>query len=434
MPEPVKPLVDPAEIEKHNAEIQAKLEAQDQGGRSSLGTSDEFAEVGKTLDALAAEKTKEKQDAADAPPVVVVAASDDPDAAKKAEEAAAAAKAAEEAKAAAEARFKDAPQLPAGASPRSHEAFASIKIKATQDILERDKQIEELKKQIAANAEALKNPVPKELLAELEEARRFRAKLDVDVDPKFKEYDKQIDAARDFIYAQLKKSPTVTDATIEAIKAIGGPDKMNLELFFEKVQDPVMRRLVESKLADIEQRKYEKEQAQAVAKGDVDGYLKQREAEMKAGEKGHFEGTRKELAPMLDELDFLRELPKDDPKAAEHKVEIDKYVKDIQEALGDNSPKMRAVLITGTIQLFHERKVLATTIAENTALKASVKELEEKFKKIKDSSTTRLRESGAPPDGKMPQPKGETDFSERPGDAVDRLAKQIMAAKAAAGR
>lgn len=434
MPEPIKTEVDPNEIEKHNAEVKAKLESQDQAGRPSNGTADEFAEVGKTLDEMAAAKTKEKEDAAAAPPVVVATPPDDPEAAKKAEEAAAAAKAAEEAKKAADERFKDLPALPQGASPKSHEAFAAIKIKAAQDLVARDREIEALKKQLAETGEKLKNPVPKELLAELEDHRKFRAKLDVDADPKFKSYDREIDTAREFIYSQLKKSPVVTDETIKAIKGLGGPDKMDLEVFFEKIKDPVMRRIVESKLADIEQKKFEKEQAMEVAKGDVDGYLKQRETELKARETEHFEGTRKELAPMLDQFSFLRELPKDDPKAAEHNAEIEKYVGDIKEALSDNSPKMRAVLIAGTVQLFHERKVLAATLAEKDALKKTVADLEDKLAKIKASSTTRLRESGAPPDGKMPQPKSDVDFSERSGDAVDRLARQIMEEKAKAGK
>jgi hypothetical protein len=387
--------------------------------------------VGGALDKLAAEKTKEKE----APPVVapVVPVVADDDAAKKAAEEAAAAEKAKADKAAE--YFKDTPQLPQGASTKSHEAFASIKIKAAQDLSARDKQIDELKKQLAERDEKLKSPVPPELLKELEDSRAFRAKLDVDADPKFKSFDDSINKTRDFIYAQFRNIPGVTDATIEAVKKAGGPDKIMLDTFFKEVQDPALQRLVESKVADIKQKQYEKQQAVDAAKGDVQTYLKQREEELVNQGKAHFENTRTELAPILDSMDFLRELPAEDPKAKEHNAKIEGYTQEIVGALNDNSPKMRAVLIGATIRLFHERAVHAGVVTERDGLKKANAELTAQIDKIKSSATTRLRESAAPVDGKMPSAdKSDVNFTERPQDALDRLAKQISEERSKAGK
>lgn len=418
MPEDIKPdLNTPDEIAKHNAEVAAKLADQDSAGHSNSGDDDTFASVGSALDKAAAARTKERAEAPVVEVVVTPKADEDPDAAKKAEEAAA------------EDRFKDAPQLPQGASTKSHEAFAAIKIKAAQDLTARDKEIADLKKTLAEREEKLKNPVPKEILDELEEGRVFRAKLDVDVDPKFKELDKGIDAAREFCYAQLKKSPVVTDATIEAIRKAGGIDNISLAKLFEAIEDPTMQRLVESRVADIEQRKYEKQQAINSAKGNITDYLKQKESDLAKADTAHFQGTKAHLDKLLESEDFLKS--KDGDEA--HNKQVAEYQRDIKEALTDKSPFMRAVLIQGTIRLFHERKEHSKVVSERDGLKKDVESLTAKIEAMKKSSTTRLRESAAPVSGQMPAVKDDTtQFTERPGDAIDRLAREIAAKREAA--
>lgn len=444
----VTPAQTPEDIAKNNAEVAAKLANQDSAGHSAAGTPDEFAEVGSALDAAARVKAKEREEAAakaalepapdPAPPkdtpVVVPKTDEDPDAAKKAEEAAAAAKAAEESKRVAEERFKDAPQLPQGASVKSHEAFAAIKVKAAQELSAKEKEIADLKKALSERDEKLKNPVPKELLSEVEELRQFRAKLDVEVDPKFKEFDKQIDAAREFCYAQLKKSPVVTEQTIKAIKDAGGIDNVALSTLFEAIKDPTMQRIVEARVADIEQRKFEKEQAVEAAKSNITDYLKQRETDTARAATAHIEGTREELSKLLDGEDFLKPKPNSDPDAKTHNAAVSEYERDIKEALADNSPLMRAVLIHGTVRLFHERKVHEAVKAERDTLKKEVEALTAKIEKIKSSATTRLRESAAPTSGDLPKSKDDSViFTERPGDALDRIAREIAAKREQAG-
>lgn len=205
---PVQP-VDPAQ---HNAEIAAKQAAQDISGKPTV--TGEFGEATDALDKLAAkvaEKPKpgaqvepkadapkvdaSKADApkadapkADAPKVDSPPPGPDPEALKKAET-----------------FFKDSPKLPPGASPKSSEAFSSIKLKAAQEISAREAEIEKLKKQIEDAKKPSTEALEKE--KELEELRSWRAKVDVDFDPKFKDFDKSIEQQREFIYAQLSKSP-----------------------------------------------------------------------------------------------------------------------------------------------------------------------------------------------------------------------------------
>ena len=425
MPDPTKTdLTSTEEIAANNAEVAAKLADQDSAGHANAGTDATFADVGSALDKAAAAKQKEKEAVPVTEVIVAPKTDEDPDAAKKAEEAAAAAKAAEEAKQAANDRFKDSPQLPQGASTKSHEAFAAIKVKAAQELSAKEKEVADLKKALAEREEKLKNPVPKEILDELAESRAFRAKLDVDVDPKFKELDKGINASREFCYAQLRKSPVVTDATIDAIKKAGGIDNISLSKLFEAIEDPTMQRLVESRVADIEQRKYEKQQAIDSAKGNITDYLKQKETDLVQADKAHYEGTKVQLDKLLEGEDFLKQKGGDE----EHNKAAAEYQRDITEALKDKSPFMRAVLIQGTIRLFHERKEHAKVSAERDGLKKDIEALNAKIEAMKKSSTTRLRESAAPADGRMPEFKDDAKvFTERPGDAIDRLAREIAA-------
>jgi hypothetical protein len=86
---------------------------------------------------------------------------------------------------------------------------------------------------------------------ELADLRAWRAKLDVDADPKFKEFDSRMEKSRDTIYELLKENPLVTQKTIDQIKSYGGPDKSDLSKLFEAMKDPTLQRMVENKILDI---------------------------------------------------------------------------------------------------------------------------------------------------------------------------------------
>jgi hypothetical protein len=425
------------DAEKHNAEIAAKLLNQD-----LIKTPPEIEPASQALDHLADEYNKKKEAEGETPPVVP----------EKKEDAAAPAavveptEAEKEAKAKAEAEakraeeiFKDSPSLPDRASPKSSEAFSSIKIKAAQEISARETEIEKLRATVAELSKKVENVVPPETLKEIEDLRTWRAKLDVDADPKFKEFDRSISASHEFIYAQLKKNPAITDAVIEEIKKFGGPENVKMDKIFEAIKDPTMQRLVESKLADIEMQKYSKEQAVKAAKDNIQKYVSEREQVAKASATAHNTVTKQRLDPMIGQLEWFSKKTVDEKADAatkksieEHNTFVEQTGQQLAAALQDDSPEMRAILLTGMAQLFNLQREHKTKVAELEATKKSLEEITAKWEKMKGASTTRLRESGAPSTG-LPKIKPSTETNIRTGDALDAIAKQVMEERAAAG-
>lgn len=428
----------------NNTKVAAALLEQDQSNR--LSTPADLVHTADALDKLATEKTeektKEKTEEA-APPVVekkkvdAPAASTPPPAPEPVPD-----PVAEENKKRADELFKDSPALPPNASPKSGEAFTAVKIRAAQEISARESEIEKLKKENADLAAKLKDPIPPETLKELEDHRNWRAKLDVETDPKFKEFDKTVSAAQEFIYAQLRKSPAVTDEIITKIKSHGGPENVQLEKIFEAMKDPTIQRLVEAKVADIEMAKFGKQQAINSAKENIGQYLTERQKQWEESAKSHNKATQQELDGFKSShLSWLSER-QPDPKASDpaaNKAEVEahnKFVKEVQDhlqsTLEDDSPKMRAIMMMGMAQLLYAQRVIpvlkASVETEKTAHEATKKlltEANEKLEKIKKGSRSRLEESAAPPGGKLPPVK--TDIDTRPAaQALDEIAKQVM--------
>lgn len=336
--------------------------------------------------------------------------------------------------------FKDTPGLPAGASPKSSEAFASIKIKAAQEISAREAKLEELQKQLAEAQEKLKSPVPPEVERELKEHREWRAKLDVDHDPKFKEFEKAISSSQEFIYAQLRKSPAVTDKVIDEIKKYGGPENVNMTKLFESIRDPVMQRLVESKIADIEMSKFNREQAIKSAKDNIGQYISEREKASGEAATAHNTATAKHLEAFHGQMSWLSEKtvdPKADDATKKSVAEYNKFIAETKQsmavALKDDSAEMRALMIAGMGQLMLERRVSAGQVAENAALKKENAELKEKIAKFKEGSTSRFRETAAPADGKVPKAEEKDLYHKPTAQALDDIAKQVMEERAAKG-
>lgn len=443
--------LDPA---AHNAEIARKVKDQDISGKPTA--TGEFGEATEALDKLAAQVTPKPD------PV--------PDPAKAAEEAEAKKKAAAASTAAAapdpagkkadavqpspedkekadreaqalkraEELFKGSPSLPPNASPKSAEAFAAIKIKAASELSAREQEIEALKKQL----EEAKKPSPEQLQKEkeLEDHRQWRLKMDVDFDPKFKEFDKQIEQSREFIYAQLAKSPVITKEVLDKIKSFGGPDKVDMTKIFESVKDGTLQRLVEAKIADIEVSKYNKEQAVNAAKSNLGKYIETRQAEVAQMSQASRKATEASLSQMLGSLDWFSEKKADsaaDDAAkkdiADHNKFVTELKQQIEAAKNDDTPEMRAILITGMAQLFNLQRRLP---ALEAALSAKTKELEEiktKWEAVKSSTRSRLQESQAPAGG-MPAAKPGLDVNQRSADALDDIARRVMEEKARAAQ
>jgi hypothetical protein len=421
----VKPAAPAAYPAAHNAQIAQQVKSQDIMGQSTA--TGEFGEATDALDKLAAQVKPAEAVPAPKPDVAPAAkpAAPAPDAAEIAQ----AAENEKHLKRAGE-LFKDSPALPPNASPKSAEAFSSIKIRAAQEISARDQKIEEMVKQI----EDAKKPAPEQLQREkeLEEHRQWRLKMDVDFDPKFKEFDKSIGQQREFIYAQLAKSPAVTPEVIEQIKKIGGPDKVNLSKLFEAIKDPTLQRLVESKVADIEMAKYNKEQAVTAAKGNLSKYLEERQQQLAQETSAARHTTVSSLEGMLGKLDWFSERKLEasaDETAKKEAEEHNKFLTDLKgqlsAAVQDETPEMRAILLTGMAQLFHLQRRVPALEARAAAAEKELGEVKVKWDAVRNSSRSRLQESQAPAGG-IPAQKTGTNFNERASDALDNIARQVM--------
>lgn len=324
--------------------------------------------------------------------------------------------------------FKDSPSLPANASPKSSEAFSAVKVRAAQEISRLASELEKVSKEAADLREKTKEAITPEVKQELESLREFRLRMDIETDPKFKEFDKGISAAHEFIYAQLKKSPVVTDEIIADIKKLGGPENVRMEKIFEAVNDPMIRRLVEAKLADVELAKYNKDQAIAANKADVKKYLDDRQKQWEASASSHNSQTKAELDGLIARVGWMNKITPDAKadetakKSAEaHNAYADNIRKELDQALTDDSPQMRATLLIGMAQLFRLQSAHESIVKERDALKKDLADAKGTVTRLTASSTSRLRESGAPASG-APPPKKESDiFSERAGDALDRI-------------
>ena len=431
----------PGDVNKHNADVAQKLASQDIMG---IGTHvPDNLEVGAGLDKLMQEAEKASTEpkpedkvepkpepkAGDTPPAK---ADDKPPGdtppTKTAEELAR-----EEASKRAEDLFKDAPQLPPNASPKSSEAFSAIKIKAAQEISAREQELEKLRKENADMVEKLKNPVPDNVAKELEDHRQWRARLDVEADPKFKEFDKTIEATRDFIYEQLKKSPAISDAVIEEIKKHGGPEMIKLEKIFAAIKDPTLQTLVEQSVKDIEKAKWSKQQAIASTKKNITEYLAEREKTLTAETTGRAEAVDRELKVITSKIPWFKELPVD-PKADEktrkgaeaHNEFLKTLNKQLEDVKNDNSPEMKAIQLAGMAQLFYLQGVHASVKAELEAVKKANAELTEKLDKFKKGSLSHIRESGAPAGNTKVKPTEKDIFSTPATSALDSLRDQVV--------
>ena len=432
MPDDIIPSVDPA---AHNAEIKAKLEAQ---GAETVGgaTAEELQHSSDALDALAAAVVEKKADPAPEPepkiePGVAQNGEVVPDAA--ATEAAAKVEADRVATTKrSDEFFKDSPALPPGASPKASEAFTAVKVKAAQEIVAREAQLAEVQKKLdAAEAKLAEGPSP-ELAKELEEHRQWRAKLDVDADPKFKEFDKQVSASQEFIYAQLRKSAAITPEIIEQIKKLGGPENVNLDKIFAAVKDATLQRLVESKVADIEMAKFNKEQAITDTKKNIEKYVADQRKSYEENVGSHNKVTQQHFTQLAAKIPWFAEKPvdskADEPtrKAAEaHNTFLKETKAQLAEALKDDSAEMRAIMLAGIAQLLYLQKIRTGELAAAAAVKKALDEANAKLEKFTTASVSRLRETGAAPGGQTNGKPKTMDLSGNASSALDAIATQI---------
>jgi hypothetical protein len=305
-----------------------------------------------------------------------------------------------------------------------------VKLKAAQEISRLTQELTKVQDENKKLAESAKAPITPELEKEITELRQFRAKLDVEADPKFKEFDKEISGAHDFIYAQLKKSPSISDAIIDEIKKYGGPEKVKMEKVLDSVNDPMIRRLVESKLAEIEMTHYKKDQAISKAKENIGSYVAEREKQFKEVGQSHNTATQKNLDAVMKQLPWMQ------PKAVDEKSDenaraatklhndyIEKTKKELDFAMQDDSPEMRATLLVGMAQLFRLQAVHEAVSKASAAKDETIKKLTETVERLKNAGKSRLKESEAI-NGGNPNLQTKPNLLEPAGDALDRLRKE----------
>ena len=451
---PLDPSVDPAVIAKNNAEVIAKVASQDAAGQTNVPS---LEDVGNTKAALAALRADKKKEEDQDPPVVPVTApppapdpgtpapapappteSAEQKAAREKAEAEQVEKHAEEKKLADEI-FKGAPTLPPNASVKSSDAFNAIKSRAAQEIRARDQQLLEARSKIDELSKAASKPLTDEVEKELTELREFRAKLDVDLDPKFKSFDTKLTAAHAFVYAQLKRSPNITAEVIEKIKQLGGPDQVKMEPILETVGDPVIRRLVEAKLAEVEMIRYEKESAVEAAKSNVKEYMTAREQELTAGGHQHTVATKEHLTGLLSKVSWMQPVPvdpkaskEDQKKAQDHNAYATQISAEVEGALQDDSPNMRATLLVGMAQLFRLQNVHEAVSKDYARLTKELEQANETIKRLKTPAQSRLAGSAAPAAGARPGAAPEINYNETAKEAMQRMRKAKLTAEAAA--
>ncbi len=439
MPDEVKPAAPqtPEQLAAHNAEVARKVAGQDILAQPTK--TGEFGEASGALDALASQVTPKLEPEPDAPPKPageprplapkLDAPKSDAPPQPTAEEVALQKRADD--------LFRDSPGLPPNASPKSAESFTKIKVRAAQEISAREQEITTLKKQI----EDAKNPSTAQLEKEkeLEELRQFRQRLDVDFDPRFKEHDKAIAGHREFIYAQLLKSPNITPAVIDQIKKYGGPDMVDMSKLFESVKDPTIKRLVEAKVADIEMAKYNRELAVKDAKTNLTQYQQTRQTELGQQEEVQYKTAVQSADKILGGLDWIAEKAivagMEEPakkEATEHNEFVGTLKSQMIIALKDNSPEMRGILVAGMAQLFNLQRRVPALEAQLAAAQKASEDAVAKYGAIRNASKSRLSESQAPSGG-ITNLKKDTDINQRPGDALDAIAKRISEERAAKG-
>jgi hypothetical protein len=421
------------------SDLSKKLAEQDILGQSTRPAID--PESSDALDALAATVMGEENEVEVAPVVEPkVEPKVEPAAPTPEEKAAADAKAAEEAKAATTAaastdKLFEGIELPGQARPKSAEAFAAIKQRAAAEIGRLETERKALEVKLAETEEKLKSPVPEEVTKELEELRGFRAKFDVELDPRFAKFDEQVVGANETAYTYMLKNRVASQATIDEIKKLGGLGGLDADAFLSTIKDATARRFVEGQLYKVEAAKAEKEQAIESAKTNIGDYTKARREELNNSSRAHNEEVSAKVTDLVGRLPWMTlEKLKDSATEEEKKAfsENEKFVKEVREqvevAATDGSPEMRAVLVAGFAQLLNTQRAVVALQSQLAAAKTETETLNTKLARYTKASTSRLRESAAAPVG-TPGAAKKVDLTLSAGESLDAIAAQVMASR-----
>ncbi len=331
---------------------------------------------------------------------------------------------------------------PPNVKPKTVEAFTQIKALAKKAVTAAEKRAlaaEARAKELEDASKAQKALTP-ETEKELEELRTFRKSLDVEADPQFKEFDTKVAENEAAILSRLKDAGA-SEELLAKVKEIGVAD-VDWDSLASKLP-PSVRRVIDAKLVENENFKDAKKQAVAKAKANADEFFKTRtEAQTKQAE-ARLEQTKQNLDKYIPQMAWLATKPVPVDAKPEEKTALEAHNKlvaetkqDIAQALQDDSPEMRAILVLGYAQLKEARRdlttVQATAAAEKKALEAKVTAAEERAtkaeefaKRIKGASTSRIQ-SSAPPTTAAP---AKVDYRTDTGTALDTHLAELLAAK-----
>ena len=324
-------------------------------------------------------------------------------------------------------------ELPPQARPKSAEAFATIKARAAAEIGRLTQERQELEAKLAEAQKAVSKPLPDEVSKELEELRGFRAKFDVELDPRFSSFDKQVNEANETTYAYLLRNKIASQETIDKIKGLGGFGGIEPEAFLSTIKDATARRFIESKILAIENAKVDKERAIESAKANIGEFTKTRREEMENASKLGTDKARETLTGLLTQIPWFAEKQAkadaedtEKTEVKEHNEFLASVKSQVAEAVADDSPEMRAILVAGFAQLLQLQREHAKSDAKLKTAEATIADLTGKLDRFTKASTPRLRESAAAPSGGVP-PKKADNLTISGSDALDAIAAQVMA-------
>ncbi len=334
---------------------------------------------------------------------------------------------------------------PPNVKPKTAESFAKVKTLAKAAITAAEEKAAAAEKRALELEEKSKNAkaLTPETEKELEELRKFRTSLDVEADPQFKQFDAKIAANEEAILSRLKTAGA-SDEVIAKIKEIGISD-VNWDELTQKMPAQV-RRLIDSKLVDNENLADQKKQAINAAKANADEFLKTRSQAQENQAKERQDKTRQEIDKHLPQMTWLALKPIPTDAKPEERAGLEAHNKlvtdtkaDLDSALNEDTPEMRAALLLSYAQLRRVREDIKVVQSDATAkekalqdqITALTKERDEAnafVKRVKGASTARIH-SSAPPSDAPAAPK--VDHTTDPSSALDAARDAVLAAKAA---
>lgn len=322
-------------------------------------------------------------------------------------------------------------QLPPYTKPKSAEAFAEVKAIARQRISSMEKELSELREKLKSSEELAKNGLTPEQKAEFEELRNFKLQMDVEADPSWKEFNSRIKENDQLIYKKLRDSGA-SDEQIQRIEELGGPNEVDWDSISDRLPAPV-KRFIDAKLVENEDLEAKKSLSKESAKKNAAEYLKSREASFRSS-------VDSELKSILPSIPWMKEKPVTGTEAEKSAAQAhNKLLQDIQanvqEAVSDDSPKMKALLVAGFAQFIKTRadalalkaeldSLKANSAKEIDTLKASLKEKEDFISKVKKASTSRIGGSAPSPESRPTK----VDPNVSPSEHLDRLLAEAQSA------